>query len=69
MIGRIVSVSRDGAHRFSKAPVAEIRLIAGLGVEGDAHLGETVQHRSRVAVESGAAQSAAGPSDRGGTVR
>ena len=26
-----------------------IRLLAGLGVEGDAHLGETVQHRSRVA--------------------
>ncbi len=26
-----------------------IRLLAGLGVEGDAHLGATVQHRSRVA--------------------
>jgi MOSC domain-containing protein YiiM len=26
-----------------------IKLIAGLGVEGDAHLGTTVQHRSRVA--------------------
>jgi MOSC domain-containing protein YiiM len=26
-----------------------IRLVAGLGVEGDAHLGETVKHRSRVA--------------------
>jgi MOSC domain-containing protein YiiM len=26
-----------------------IRLLAGLGVEGDAHLGETVKHRSRVA--------------------
>lgn len=26
-----------------------IRLLAGLGVEGDAHMGETVKHRSRVA--------------------
>jgi MOSC domain-containing protein YiiM len=25
-----------------------VRLLAGLGVEGDAHLGETVRHRSRV---------------------
>lgn len=51
MNGRVVSVSCDGAHRFSKQPVAAIRLIAGLGVEGDAHSGETVQHRSRVAVD------------------
>jgi hypothetical protein len=28
-----------------------IRLIAGLGIEGDAHFGRTVQHRSRVAVD------------------
>ena len=45
------SVARDGTHRFSKTPVAEIRLLAGLGVEGDAHLGERVQHRSRVAAD------------------
>ena len=51
MDGRVVSISRDGAHRFSKQPVEAIRLIEGLGVEGDAHLGETVQHRSRVAVD------------------
>lgn len=51
MDGRVVSVSRDGAHRFSKLPVAVIRLVEGLGVEGDAHLGKTVQHRSRVAVD------------------
>jgi MOSC domain-containing protein YiiM len=51
MEGCVVSVSRDGAHRFSKQPVEMIRLIEGLGVEGDAHLGETVQHRSRVAVD------------------
>jgi MOSC domain-containing protein YiiM len=45
------AVARDETHRFSKTPVAEIRLLAGLGVEGDAHLGERVQHRSRVAVD------------------
>ena len=28
---------------------AHIRLLAGLGVEGDSHLGVTVKHRSRVA--------------------
>jgi len=51
MNGRVVSVSRDGAHRFSKQRVEAIRLIQGLGVEGDAHLGKTVQHRSRIAVD------------------
>jgi MOSC domain-containing protein YiiM len=44
----VVSVNIDGAHRFSKKPVAEIELVAGLGVRGDAHAGVTVQHRSRV---------------------
>ena len=34
-------------HRFSKEPVTEVRLVAGHGVEGDAHAGATVQHRSR----------------------
>ncbi|HYF08162.1 MAG TPA: MOSC domain-containing protein [Acetobacteraceae bacterium] len=46
---RIVAVSRAGAHRFSKRPEFFIRLIAGQGVEGDAHAGATVKHRSRVA--------------------
>lgn len=45
----VVSVSRDDAHRFSKAVRERIRLLAGLGVEGDAHAGVTVKHRSRVA--------------------
>lgn len=47
--GRVVSVARDDAHRFSKAPAGSITLLAGLGVEGDAHCGVTVRHRSRVA--------------------
>jgi MOSC domain-containing protein YiiM len=49
MHGTVVSVSRDTDHRFSKPVQDSIRLLAGLGVEGDAHLGTTVQHRSRVA--------------------
>jgi MOSC domain-containing protein YiiM len=36
-------------HSFSKFTEPAIRLIAGFGVEGDAHAGTTVKHRSRVA--------------------
>ncbi|MDN4613069.1 MOSC domain-containing protein [Leifsonia sp. F6_8S_P_1B] len=45
---RVVSVSRDDEHRFSKPREDEITLVEGLGVEGDAHFGATVQHLSRV---------------------
>jgi MOSC domain-containing protein YiiM len=45
---KVVAVARDGDHRFSKPTVDEIRLRVGHGVEGDAHYGTTVQHRSRV---------------------
>lgn len=45
----VVSVGKDGEHRFSKVPVASITLIAGIGVEGDSHSGRTVQHLSRIA--------------------
>lgn len=47
--GVVRAVSRTAEHTFCKANQSAIRLVAGLGVEGDAHLGETVQHRSRVA--------------------
>jgi MOSC domain-containing protein YiiM len=46
--GVVVAVHRDAAHRFSKRPLERVTLLAGLGVEGDAHAGATVQHRSRV---------------------
>ena len=36
----VESVSRDDRHAFSKPTVANIRLITGFGVEGDAHAGE-----------------------------
>jgi MOSC domain-containing protein YiiM len=45
----VVAVSLSGSHRFSKQNQPSIRLLAGLGVEGDAHSGVTVKHRSRVA--------------------
>ncbi|MEV6521975.1 MOSC domain-containing protein [Longispora sp. NPDC051575] len=48
-MGIVTAVSRSGVHGFSKDNQPSIRLLAGLGVEGDAHLGETVKHRSRVA--------------------
>lgn len=48
---RVVAVSRSGEHTFSKQNQESIRLLAGLGVEGDAHMGETVKHRSRVAAD------------------
>jgi MOSC domain-containing protein YiiM len=46
---RVAAVHRDGEHRFSKRPVDEIVLREGLGVDGDAHCGRTVQHLSRIA--------------------
>ncbi len=49
MRGSVDAVSQASVHRFSKQPRMWIRLLAGLGVEGDAHLGKTVKHRSRVA--------------------
>jgi MOSC domain-containing protein YiiM len=47
MTGTVIGVACDGEHRFGKVPQARIRLIAELGVEGDAHAGATVRHRSR----------------------
>ena len=47
--GTILSVSKSESHTFNKYPCESITLLKGLGVEGDAHLGKTVKHRSRVA--------------------
>ena len=49
--GTVIAVARDGTHCFSKQLVAEIEVLTGLGVVGDAHQGVTVQHRSRVAAD------------------
>ena len=50
-MSRVVSVARAASHRFSKTPRDRITLIEGWGVDGDAHAGRTVQHRSRVAAD------------------
>lgn len=47
--GRVTAVSLSATHTLSKPNQDRIRLLTGLGVEGDAHMGETVKHRSRVA--------------------
>lgn len=47
--GVVTAVSRSATHTLQKPNRDEIRLLAGLGVEGDAHLGASVKHRSRVA--------------------
>jgi MOSC domain-containing protein YiiM len=49
MTGIVEAVSRSATHTLSKPNAAGITLREGLGVDGDAHLGATVQHRSRVA--------------------
>jgi hypothetical protein len=48
-VGRVEAVHKSSSHTFLKPTQPSIRLLAGLGVEGDAHLGVTVKHRSRVA--------------------
>jgi MOSC domain-containing protein YiiM len=45
----VTAVSAQRTHTMSKPNRDSIRLLTGLGVDGDAHLGRTVQHRSRVA--------------------
>lgn len=47
--GVVLAVAASPAHGFSKPVLDRIRLLEGLGVEGDAHCGATVKHRSRVA--------------------
>ena len=47
-MGKVGAVSLLSRHRLSKDNAFSIRLLKGLGVEGDAHCGETVKHRSRV---------------------
>ena len=52
--GTVVSVNRDREHCFSKPAAADITLVAGIGIEGDAHAGETVQHLHRLTTTPGA---------------
>ena len=51
MSGVVVAVSRSTTHTFTKPNQESIQLLTGLGVQGDSHMGKTVQHRSRVAID------------------
>lgn len=46
---RVVSVASSPSHTFSKVAQPAITVVTGLGIQGDAHCGVTVKHRSRVA--------------------
>lgn len=48
MRGIVEAVHLSPSHTLKKPGQLSIRLLAGLGVEGDAHMGATVKHRSRV---------------------
>lgn len=50
----VLAVHRSADHVFSKASTDVIRLLAGIGVNGDAHAWPSVQHRSRVRRDPGA---------------
>ena len=45
---RVEAVSSGTSHGIGKENEDVIRLVAGLGVDGDVHAGATVKHRSRV---------------------
>ena len=47
----VLAVCRSASHSMSKPSLDHITLLQSLGVEGDAHMGSTVRHRSRVAVD------------------
>jgi len=51
LTGAVAALHRSREHEFSKRSESRLHLIAGMGVEGDAHCGATVRHRSRVAAD------------------
>jgi MOSC domain-containing protein YiiM len=46
--GAVEAVHASPTHSMTKTDRLTVRLVRGLGVEGDAHLGAAVQHRSRL---------------------
>ncbi len=53
MSGRVIEVGAGRRHGLTKVAQLSVRLIAGRGVEGDAHCGERVKHRSRARFNPG----------------
>ena len=50
-MAHVVAVHCSPDHTFSKQATDSIELLAGLGVNGDAHMGARVKHRSRVKMD------------------
>ncbi|MGH2838195.1 MAG: MOSC domain-containing protein [Thermoleophilaceae bacterium] len=50
---RVEAVSAGAIHGIGKDNVGAIRLVVGMGIEGDVHAGTTVKHRSRVRKDPG----------------
>jgi len=48
MTAIVAAVSSSDGHTLAKSNQEKVRLLVGLGVEGDAHAGATVKHRSRL---------------------
>ena len=67
--GRVVAVSRNPRHALGKTPALSVRLIAGLGVEGDAHAGRDGAAPLALGEDAGGAEPAPGPPDPGRTLR
>ncbi len=51
MKASVIAVHLSPTHTLSKYQADSIQLLQGLGVEGDAHCGALVKHRSRVKIE------------------
>lgn len=49
LVGTVLAVSISKKHTFSKKNQSIIKLVKGLGIEGDVHFGSKIKHRSRVA--------------------
>ncbi|KAK3331334.1 pyruvate kinase-like protein [Apodospora peruviana] len=47
----VFALATSTEHGFSKTPVPSFTLITGLGIQGDCHSGEHVQHRSRLHIQ------------------
>jgi MOSC domain len=43
--GTVAALALDAGHHFSKSAQERVKLVAGHGVEGDAHAGSLVRHR------------------------
>lgn len=53
MDGQVIATGAGWRHGLNKSPQLSIRLVAGLGIEGDAHSGERIKHRSRARFNPG----------------